>query len=205
MKILKKILISIILLLPIIIMSYIVLIEIDIIDRSKKQPYELISDMDHNARIKPQSLSEYFNDSTTDRAEIENTYPVMSEKYTFDQINFELADSLLSNPIAMNKETLRIGKHLFETYCYYCHGYQGRADGPIITDVNLDDDEEGFPSPPNLSEKRTRELSDARIFHILSAGQNLMFPYNDRLNPEKRWTLVNYIRKLQKDNEEEKE
>jgi hypothetical protein len=71
----------------------------------------------------------------------------------------------------------------------------------IITDVVLEEDEEGFPGPPDLTEKRTRELSDARIYHILSAGQNLMFAYNDRLNPEKRWVLVNYIRKLQNDAE----
>jgi mono/diheme cytochrome c family protein len=201
-KILLKILKYVVLILPLLILIYIGLIALEIIDRSKSQPLELISDMNHNAKIKPQSYSRFFEDSTIQRAEINNTYPVKTEKYTIDQLDFLFADSILTNPIAMNETNTKIGKYLYQTYCFYCHGHTGKADGPIITDVQLDDDEEGFPAPSDLTSQRTKKLSDARIYHILSAGQNLMFPYNDRLNPEKRWTLVNYIRKLQKDDEE---
>jgi hypothetical protein len=191
----------IILFIPIILVLYFDLFNFGIFSKSNIQPPELISDMDHDAKIRPQSESKYFKDSTIQRAEIDNTFPIQSEKYSISQIDFGFADSILKNPLEKNEKTLFIGKHLFENFCTYCHGADGRGNGKIITDVVLEEDEEGFPGPPDLTEKRTRGLSDARIYHILSAGQNLMFAYNDRLNPEKRWALVNYIRKLQKDAE----
>jgi len=202
MNVIYKILKYIILMLPIVLVFYFDLFNIGIRDKSNIQPPELISDMDHDARVRPQSISNYFKDSTVIRDEIINTFPIKSEKYSIEQIDFAFADSLLKNPLIDDNKTQQIGRHLFESFCSYCHAANGRGNGPIISDVKLDKDEEGFPGPPDLTEKRTRELSDARIYHILSAGQNLMFAYNDRLSPEKRWALVNYIRKLQKDAEE---
>ena len=165
----------------------------------KNQPFELINDMDNNARIRPQSKNNYFSDSTIELSELSNTYPISSEKYILEQTEFLIADSIYKNPLDESKIILNIGKHLFDTYCTYCHGNSGKADGPVITDVELSDDEEGFPTPPDLSAKRSTNLSDARIYHIISSGQNLMFSYSDRISSSKRWALVKYIRKLQED------
>lgn len=165
----------------------------------RNQAYELINDMDHDARIRPQSKSRLFGDSTIEREEILNTFPILSDIYILEQTQYLIADSLYNNPLNDSKDILDIGKHLFESYCTYCHGNSGKANGPVITEVQLADDEEGFPAPPDLTAKRLINLTDARIFHILSSGQNLMFSYSDRLSANKRWAIVKYIRKLQED------
>lgn len=189
---------------PVLFLGYVVLIRAGYIGGFyHNEPFELIDDLDHNSRIRPQSKSIFFSDSAIERKEIENTYPVSSEKYPFDQLQFVIVDSLYNNTLESSEDVVRIGKHIFEIYCFYCHGYQGLGDGQVITDVQLAEDEEGFPPPPNITMGRTVELSDARIFHILSAGQNLMFAYDDRLSAKKRWALVHYIRKLQDEADEE--
>jgi hypothetical protein len=104
MNIIFKILKYIILLLPIILVFYFDLFNLQIFDKSNVQPLELISDMDHNSKVRPQSQSYYFQDSTINRAEIENTFSVESEKYTIYQIDYDFADSILTNPLAENEK-----------------------------------------------------------------------------------------------------
>jgi mono/diheme cytochrome c family protein len=41
------------------------------------------------------------------------------------------------------------------------------------------------------------DYSDARIFHIISKGQNIMSSYADKLPEVDRWAVVHYIRALQ--------
>jgi mono/diheme cytochrome c family protein len=50
---------------------------------------------------------------------------------------------------------------------------------------------------PNLTRPETAALSDARIYHIISAGQNLMPSYADKISPTDRWAIVYYLRTLQ--------
>jgi hypothetical protein len=52
--------------------------------------------------------------------------------------------------------------------------------------------------PPNLAGKQAKSYSDARIFHVISAGQNVMSSYADKIPPEDRWKIVNYVREIQK-------
>lgn len=189
--------------LPVLFLGYVLLVRGGHIGGFQyNEPFELIDDMDHSSRIRSQSKSIFFADSTIERKEIENTYPVFSHKYHLNQLQYKIADSIYNNPLKKSKKVISIGKHLFNSYCFYCHGHKGKADGPVIKDVQLAEDEEGFPPPPDLTEGRTVELSDARIFHILSAGQNLMFSYDDRLSEKERWALIHYIRKLQDDAKE---
>ena len=182
---------------PVLFLGYVLLVRSGHIGGfQNNEPFELIDDMDHNSRISPQSKSDFFSDSTIERKEIDNTYPVYSEKYHLNQLQYDIADSLFNNPLKRSDRVISIGKHLFNSFCFYCHGYKGHADGPVITDVQLAEDEEGFPPPPDITTGRTVGLSDARIFHILSAGQNLMFSYDDRLSEKERKALIHYIREM---------
>ena len=88
--------------------------------------------------------------------------------------------------------------NLYQTYCIACHGNTGKGDGPIVTEVILPEGEEGLPAPPDFKSDNTMGYSDARMFHVLSGGQNLMFPVAHKLTPNQRWALVHYIRLLQK-------
>jgi hypothetical protein len=52
--------------------------------------------------------------------------------------------------------------------------------------------------PPNLVADNAKGYSDARVFHVISAGQNIMPGYADKLKEEDRWAIVHYVRELQK-------
>lgn len=151
---------------------------------------EIVRDMDYQQTVKPMEL---------DLKIPKNSIPRNVAWYKFDQTQYQIADTLYKNPIKRNQFVIARGKYLFETNCIYCHGNKGLGDGPIITKVVLKGDEEGFPAPPKLTRKETRSLSDGRLFHILSAGQNLMFSVADRIGVNDRWCLVWYIRHLQED------
>ena len=89
-----------------------------------------------------------------------------------------------------DRPMLDLGKKRFETYCFVCHGKHGMGDGPVAA--------KGFPAPPNLLEQKVRDLSDARIFHVITAGQGAMPSYAPQLPPAERWSVVYYLRALQR-------
>lgn len=163
------------------------------------QPFEIIADMDNQIKSLPQKESNFFPDSASFRNPVENTVPKIGSKYQLIDLEYEEAENENKNPLEPTEKVHARGKNRFETFCVPCHNYDGKGNGIIITKVKLKEGEEGFPAPANLTREFTRKISDARIFHILSAGQNLMFPVNYKLNETDRWALVHYIRKLQKD------
>lgn len=163
------------------------------------QPFEIIADMDNQIKPLPQKGSGFFPDSSSQRPPIENTIPKTEIKYHLIDLDIEEAELENKNPLEPTKRVIARGKNRFETFCVPCHNHDGKGKGVIITKVKLKEGEEGFPAPANLTREFTRSISDARIFHILSAGQNLMFPVNYKLNETDRWALVHYIRKLQKE------
>jgi hypothetical protein len=55
-----------------------------------------------------------------------------------------------------------------------------------------------FPNPPTLHSQRARDFSDGMIYHIIVNGQNIMPPYEAQTTVEERWSIVNYIRALQR-------
>jgi mono/diheme cytochrome c family protein len=96
---------------------------------------------------------------------------------------------LLPNPLLPTKEVLALGKKKFLTYCSPCHG--NTADG----DSHLRGQ---FPNPPTLHSQRARDFKDGMIYHIIVNGQNIMPPYESQTTVEERWSIVHYIRALQR-------
>lgn len=161
-------------------------------DRPKPGP-EIISDMDRRSRLHPQGAEKY--KLLKNKVNSEINY-INKNKYPYSMIEFEKADSAFRNPLESNNFVIAHGKNRFEVFCSHCHGRSAIGDGPIVTQTNLDtaSGEEGYPEPANLIETR---YSDARIFHVISAGQNLMFPLAGRIPEKSRWAIVHYIRHLQ--------
>ena len=196
-RLLKKIIPGIILILPIAIMALLLLFEYEVISiKRKEKPLEIVMDMDYNSKLRTQSENTFFRDGTIERKAPVHTYPRFRQSYKYLPFEFSKSDSNNEIPLPYNDFVASRGKYLFETFCIPCHGAKGKGDGTIITKVELKPDEEGFPKPADLTELKTRQKSNGRLFHILSAGQNLMFPVNDRLSVADRWALVYFIRKL---------
>jgi mono/diheme cytochrome c family protein len=99
----------------------------------------------------------------------------------------------VKNPLAdkkNDKAVLAEGKKLAETNCATCHGPEGKGNGPAAAALPP-------PKPADWTSSRVASETDGEIFWKISNGRGAMPPWKHL--PEKdRWTLVDYIRSLQK-------
>lgn len=148
------------------------------------QPFDW---MENQAKIIPQSKSEFFGDGRGMRLPVEGTVAKGFIPYPFEgQTN---PAEVLSNPYFPTKENLILGQRKFLTYCSPCHGNFGDGDSRL---------QGQFPNPPTLHSERARNFSDGMIYHIITVGQNVMPSYASQVTREERWAIVNYVRALQR-------
>jgi len=81
------------------------------------------------------------------------------------------------------------GDSLFHTVCWSCHGKTMGGDGPVAA--------KGMPATPLLSEQ-TRARTDGFIYMYMRHGGALMPSYGNVLSSRDAWSLVHYIRHMQK-------
>jgi mono/diheme cytochrome c family protein len=119
---------------------------------------------------------------------VKGTIPRDFEPYPY-MSNPEAAGRELKNPLRPTRAVLKRGEHLYNTYCIVCHGPAGKGDGSIVPK---------FPRPPSLLSDKVRTWQDGRIYHVMTAGQNLMPSYASQVAAGDRWTIVHYLRALQR-------
>jgi mono/diheme cytochrome c family protein len=95
--------------------------------------------------------------------------------------------SPLANPVAADARSLASGHRYYQINCAVCHGDRGMGDGPAtqfgMVGINIVGD-------------MTRARTDGYIWGIIRNGRGLM-PGYARIEEERRWDVVNYIRGLQ--------
>lgn len=189
MKIIKKILFFF----PIIILTILILIKFEIIDFHNNLN-TIYNDMRYQNLNKPQRQTKYFEFNI--RIINDSIIPNNDNFYYLDPTEFEIAEK---SDLFEKLDTLSIenGKKLYFTHCSICHDSSGKGSGWIVTKVQLDSNEEGFPKPQDLTREITKKFSDRRLFHILSTGQNLMFSVSQKLNNNQKLEIMNYIHFLQ--------
>jgi mono/diheme cytochrome c family protein len=92
----------------------------------------------------------------------------------------------LQNPIAPTPETVARGRELFEINCAMCHGQTSAERGTVGKKLT--------PPPPGLDQDMLKGLSDSTIFKAITFGFGRMPVFKDKLLPEERWSLVNFLR-----------
>lgn len=118
---------------------------------------------------------------------VKGTVPRDFVPYAYAQ-NPEAAGRELRNPLRPTAAVLARGQTMFNIYCIVCHGPAGEGDGNIIPK---------FPRPPSLQSDKVRTWPDGRLFHVMTAGQNLMPSYASQVAAGDRWAIVHYVRALQ--------
>jgi mono/diheme cytochrome c family protein len=89
---------------------------------------------------------------------------------------------------------MAIGQQSYQTYCETCHGPKGMGDGPVsmASSAELKGPFTGvFPLVTAMGR------SDGYIYNLIRGGGQRM-PSYQRIPPEERWHLVNYVRYLQR-------
>jgi mono/diheme cytochrome c family protein len=97
--------------------------------------------------------------------------------------------SELKNPVPATPASLAEGKALFDTNCLICHGQTSAERGPVGKKL--------IPPPPGLDPDMVKGLSDFTIFKAITFGFGRMPVFQDKLTPEERWNLVNFLRTRQ--------
>jgi mono/diheme cytochrome c family protein len=97
------------------------------------------------------------------------------------------------NPIPLNETTLQEGRALYEKYCAFCHGLEGRGTG-----------EKGiqfYPPVPSLAEPAA-DLTEGRIYYIVARGirYTAMPSFAKALAPEEIWKIVHWVQQLARKN-----
>ena len=100
-----------------------------------------------------------------------------------------LSAMALVNPLPVSEEVLAVGKKYFDIYCIVCHGPRGAGDGYIVPKL---------PPPPPLYSEKVRTWNDGRIFHVISWGQGNMPSYASSIDPATRWSIIHYLRAVQR-------
>jgi putative copper resistance protein D len=80
------------------------------------------------------------------------------------------------------------GKALFAEHCVACHGSRGGGDGPAAAALN--------PRPADLRAHHVALHTAGDLFWWIGHGLRTMPAFGDRLSPDERWDLVNFLRAL---------
>ncbi len=140
------------------------------------QPYEQAFDIDHVNPAVPAM-----------RVPPVGTVPV--HWVPFPQNSDVTGEDHLANPIPITPRTLAKGRQIWDTYCIVCHGAEATGLGYIVPKMT---------QPPPLIAGAPLAFTDGRIFTIVSEGFGNMPSYRTELDPAERWTVIHYLRVLQR-------
>ena len=151
--------------------------------RSEKRAYEYTTDMQRSAAYRSFS-------AMTLRHPVPGTIArdYQPFHYAATEEDAVRAGRELRNPLPLDASALAAGKELYSTYCYVCHGAQGRGDGPLVPRI---------PNPPSYLSPRVMEMPEGRIFHVVTRGSGRMPSYAALISADERWKIVAYVQYLQ--------
>ncbi len=136
----------------------------------------------------PQETSNVFDDGFSMRKPVKGTIASGYLPYSYYG-KPEEASKKMVNPLAFSKSNIELGKNKYDIYCSPCHGNFAEGDSRLRGQ---------FPNPPSLHSAKVRDWSDGRIYHVIMEGQNVMPSYSTQLNENERWSVILYIRALQR-------
>ncbi len=162
-------------------------------------------DMTYSQAYETYTTNPNFSDGQTARKPVSGTIPrgTLSEDvqpesshksylyktyYADHPDDYEKAGVELTNPIALNDETLAEGKKIYTIYCQVCHGEKGDGQGSIV--------ETGAYPPVNPYTTLLKDKPEGKMFHSITYGRNLMGSYASQVTVEERWKVIYYIQKL---------
>jgi mono/diheme cytochrome c family protein len=95
----------------------------------------------------------------------------------------------LQNPVPPDAASLAQGQEFFTIYCALCHGET--SDKPGLVGARLK------PPPPGLTPDVLKERGDTHLFRVIANGFGRMPPFKEKLAPQERWHLINFLRTRQ--------
>ncbi len=138
-------------------------------------------------RLDPQHEDSFFSDGFGMRMPVAGTVALAELPFT---ITKQEDASILANPLPRTENVLRNGRRDFNIYCSVCHGILGNGVPSLTAAYGA--------KPANLAADQIRQLSDGEIYYVIMRGKNAMPSYAADLDEDERWSVVNYVRVLQR-------
>jgi mono/diheme cytochrome c family protein len=166
--------------------------------------------MDHQAKFRPQSAHPWFRDGRAMRLPVEGT--IARGSLTHDQhysLGYLTSDGTESGTVTQfvsslppqladqGESLVARGKQRYDIYCGVCHGPQGAGDGPVNQRA-IELKETKWVPASNLLTQMIRDRADGQIFQAISDGVRSMPSYGSQIPPRDRWSIVAYVRQLQR-------
>ncbi|MDY0343711.1 MAG: c-type cytochrome [Lentimicrobium sp.] len=160
-------------------------------DRTRNDKgYEYFPDMAHSLAFETYSSNAVFADSLTMRLPASNTIPREMIPYAFENSiegRAEAAASLI-NPLEVNAENIKQGEAMYAIFCSQCHGVAGDGNGYLFTSGRY------AIKPASLISEKMLAAPDADIFHVITAGFQVMAPHGDLVRPDDRWRIALFVK-----------
>ena len=173
---------------------------------SRNPPIELFSDMDRQAKLRPQTDNNFFSDRLSSRLPVAGTIARSKPFRINDKDVYPYEDAPVNTgmipgttnfvatiPLPVTEQLMQRGQQRFNIYCSPCHGAQGDGKG-ITTKL-------GMSVIADLHDGGTRKVPqqpDGQIFNTITYGKNLMGAYGGIITAEDRWAVIAYLRALQR-------
>ncbi|MHC4937931.1 MAG: c-type cytochrome [Planctomycetota bacterium] len=161
--------------------------------------YEVMPDMYESVPYGSLDANPNFADGKTAQAPIEGTIargfaPMQANgillDVTRDWKDLDATQQAAWNGFAGPEETdPERGREVFEAICATCHGDGGGGDGPAT--------KRGVPPPPALFAQGAMDMSDGRMYRIITAGQGNMASHATQVSRADRWRVIRFVRSLQ--------
>jgi hypothetical protein len=159
---------------------------------SEKPPVHLVQNMDDQPKYKAQAESHYFANGMSMREPVEGT--IAQGWLRDDSVFFYGKDGsgklVTRVPVVMTIERLQRGRQRFDIYCSPCHGRIGTGQSIMV--------KKGMVAPPNFHDQRLRDVEVGHIFDVITNGLRNMPPYRYQITVDDRWSIVGYVRALQR-------
>jgi mono/diheme cytochrome c family protein len=157
-----------------------------------KRGIELMPDMFHTPAYKQQramvvKVDGVEHDWPASIPPVAGTVPRGGERYPLAPADLAGAKALV-NPLEPTTAVLREGQYRFNIYCAVCHGRDGNPEHGYVA--------KHFGGIKPLNGAKIDGYSDGEIYHIVTCGVGRMPNYAAQLLPEQRWSVVSYVRVL---------
>lgn len=194
-------------------------------DKFTKPPIEIIDDMAHQGKVKPQSSNYFFADGQGARQPVVATVPMgaslpdklAAEGYR-DPYGFSAGSSDYYNTgkmengtfwgdgfpegVEVNEAFVRRGQQVYEIHCFICHGKSGNGKGVLALRQDTPKAAYGIANIANFTAEMFTDKANAAykpagsVFNTITHGQGLMGRYGDKINVPDRWAVIAYLRTL---------
>jgi mono/diheme cytochrome c family protein len=168
--------------------------------KSSKPQFQVVHNMDFQAKFKPQAENEAFADHRSTREPVKGTIAVgglRHDTHFFEgKVGGQFVDTLPTQ-FVVDAAHMQRGQERFGIYCAPCHGLTGDGDGMIHRHA-FALKEGTWVKPSNMTEARVAEKSVGELYDTISNGIRNMPGYARQIAPEDRWAIVLYVRALQR-------